>query len=85
MKGEWDGQRHRGENVLGDLTNQPRHALGGDVRVWSRVYWEIGLRDKCQLVKFLASQTQNLQFSREKNGALLRVENARFKMTMNSF
>ena len=28
------------------LINQARHALGGEVRVWLRVSWEIGPRER---------------------------------------
>lgn len=50
----------RGENELGDLTNQANTCFRWDMRGWLRTFWKIGLRDKCQLVEVLAGQTEGL-------------------------
>lgn len=49
--------------------------MGGEVRVWLRVCWEIGLRERQELLmKSHESQKEELWLSWEKNGTLLRSE-----------
>lgn len=64
--GEWHKQRHRGGN---ELTNQPRHALSGEGRVWLRVCWDIELRERPDpTTEGLKSQTEELRLSWGKMG-----------------